>query len=147
MRGWTALAAAMAAGAAQAQPPAPPDGAFCAELQRIVAAADDEEPFLALERPRPSPPTLGFRYGCGRAGDARRHYWACSQTLAPDWLGAARLVERTRRCLPEARALPVEHHREFRFDLPGAEIRISEHGGPSAHVGRVVSFTVEATGR
>lgn len=147
MRDWIIAAMAMAAGAAQAQPPAPPDAVFCAQLRRIVAAADDEEPFLALEMARPAPPRLGFRQGCGRAGDARRHYWACSQTLAPDWLAAARLAERTRRCLPAARALPVEFQREFRFALPGAEIRISEHGGPRAHVGRVVSFVVEATGR
>lgn len=143
------LAAAMAVMAAVALPApaaaqALPDAAFCAQLRRIVAAADDDEPFRALEIARPAPPSLGFVHGCGRSGDARQYFWLCSQNLAPDWLSAERLEADTRRCLPDAEPLPARHHGERRFGLGGIEIRIHESGGPRAHVGRIVSYVVAA---
>jgi len=144
MRGATAVLAglAMTSGAAAQVPSA--EAQFCHDLGRIIAAAaETPEPFYTLERSAAAPPRLGFTH-CFRAGDARRSYWHCHQSLAPDHLSAERLTALTRACLPEAAALPAETRREARFRLGDLEIIISETGGPRAHVGRVVSYIVAA---
>lgn len=147
MRGWMVATMAVAAGAAQAQPPALSDAAFCAQLRRIVAAADDEEPFRALEIARPRPPGLGFVHGCGRSGDRRQYFWLCTQNLAPPTMGRERLAAATQACFPEARRIALtypESVRSIHFRLPEAEIRISDSGGPGAHVGLSVTYVVAA---
>lgn len=153
MRGWMAAMMAMmamAAGAAQAQPPVLSDASFCAQLRRIVAAADDDEPFRALEIARPNPPTLGFRHGCVRSGGKRQYFWLCTQNLAPPELGRERLAAATRACLPEARPIALAYPQSIRsihFRLPRATIRISDSGGPGAHVGLSVTYVVAAEPR
>jgi hypothetical protein len=145
MRGTVAVLAglAMTSGAAAQQPSA--EAQFCHDLVRIIAAAAEApQPFFSLERSAAAPPRLGFTH-CFRAGDSRRAYWHCHQSLAPDHLGAERLTALTRACRPEAVALPAEMRREARFRLGDVEITISETGGPRAHVGRVVSYIVAAT--
>jgi len=141
----TVLAGLATASGAAAQRPSTQEQ-FCHDLNRIVAAAEETpQPFYSLERSAAAPPTLGFGpRQCFRAGDARRAYWHCHQTLAPEHLGAERLAEATRACLSDAVALPTDMRREARFRVPHAEISISETGGPRAHVGRVVSYIVAA---
>ena len=147
MRGLVAVLAgvAMTSGAAAQVPSA--QALFCHDLNRIIdAAAETPDPFYSLERSAAMPPGLGFNH-CFRAGDARRAYWHCNQSLAPDHLSAERLAERTRACLPEATVLPVEMRRQARFRVRDLEIIISESGGPGAHVGRVVSYMVATGGK
>ena len=145
MRGWNKAAAMLAALAAQpVAARGPLDRAFCAELERIVRAADDAEPFRRLEISRGAPPTLGFVHGCRRSGGERRYFWLCGQNLAPESLSADRLAERTSACLPGAEPLPRRHPGERRFAVGAVEIRIHESGGPRAHVGRIVSYVVAA---
>jgi hypothetical protein len=140
MQGWkragaiiAGLLAADAAGA-QAQAEAARSAAerrFCSELRRTIRFAPD---FEALQRNRAAPPRLGFRSGCrarsaiGRAPAA----WWCHENLAPDFLAFGPLTARIAACLPGARR------------LPGVRIRVNEHGGPRAHVGRIVDLRVEA---
>ncbi|HLL31686.1 MAG TPA: hypothetical protein VK403_11880 [Allosphingosinicella sp.] len=122
---------------------------FCHGLTRVVNAARNDGGFDSLERSRAAPPHLGFRHGC-RAHDGTRTLpaaWWCRQTLAPEELSLARLAARTAACLPDAvRTQGRYHGSEAIFTLPYARILISERGGPRAHVGRIVSFRVEAVG-
>jgi len=143
MRGLrAAIAAAAALGAAPAE--AHPRDTFCAELQRVVEAARRDHGFAGLERSRAAPPRLGFAYGCLATGDERRQYWLCGQSFAPDSLSLESLAARTAACLPEAARSDRTPWRETLFTLPYAQIRISEQGGPGAHVGRIVGLAVEA---
>ena len=144
MRGMVAVLAGLATASGAAAKRPTEQAQFCHDLNRIVEAAEESpQPFYSLERSAAAPPTLGFVH-CGRAGDARRAYWHCHQTLAPEHLGAERLAEATRACLTDAVAQPSDMRREARFRVPHAEITISETGGPRAHVGRVVSYIVAA---
>ena len=152
MQGWkragaiiAGLLAADAAGA-QAQAEAARSAAerrFCSELRRTIRFAPD---FEALQRNRAAPPRLGFRSGCrarsaiGRAPAA----WWCHENLAPDFLAFGPLTARIAACLPGARRTSTGRPREALFELPGVRIRVNEHGGPRAHVGRIVDLRVEA---
>jgi hypothetical protein len=118
---------------------------FCHGLERVIEAAQYEGGFDLLERARAAPPHLGFRGGCRATGDERREYWSCGQNLAPVEKRLAALAERVQACLPEAVRAPPGLARDAVFTVPHARIRISERGGPRAHVGRIVSFTVERT--
>ena len=133
------VAAAMIASAVQAEPPSKQQ-IFCAELRRTVEVAELDGDFTYLERSRAAPPLLGFDH-CFAAASARPA-WYCHQSLAPDPLSLAGLAASTAACLPEAaRTLSSAH--EAVFTLPYARIRITEYGGPRAHVGRIVSYRVE----
>jgi hypothetical protein len=134
----TILAAVLlASGPARAEPPSKQQ-IFCAELKRVVEVAELDGDFTYLERSRAAPPRLGFR-NCFAAA---RPAWYCHQSLAPDPLSLAGLAASTAACLPEAaRTLSSRH--EAVFTLPYARIRITEYGGPRAHVGRIVSYRVE----
>ena len=137
MPGLFALAAALAPVAAEAEPPSKQE-IFCAELRRVVEVAELDGDFTYLERSRAAPPRLGF-LNCFAAA---RPAWHCHQAMAPDRLSLDGLAASTAACLPEAaRTLPSVH--EAVFTLPYARIRIAEHGGPRAHVGRIVSYRVE----
>ena len=116
---------------------------FCRDLQRVLEVADRPEGFDQLERARPNPPSFGFMYGCRPSG-ASGHVWLCGQNLAPETLSRDRLAASVTACRPEAKALPSRHPNSRRFRLPGVEIRIYESGGPRAHVGRSVTFLIEA---
>lgn len=146
-RAMAAAAALAAAGGAQAQ--AADEAArferdYCHDLQRLVQGAPD---FVAIYNARPAPPWLGFRPGACRAHEATERLpaaWSCHQHLAPRHLGLDRLVAQTGACLPAARLERDRLGREATFTLPGLRILISEHGGPRAHVGRIVALRVEA---
>jgi hypothetical protein len=118
---------------------------FCHGLERVIEAARFDGGFDGLERARAAPPHLGFRHGCGRTGDERRQYWMCSQNLAPEEMSRDNLAARVAACLPEAVRGRNGFTRDAVFTLPHARIHISEHGGPGAHVGRIVQLVVEAT--
>ena len=133
------VTASLSAGAAGAQPPTP-QAIFCAELRRVVEVAELDGDFTYLERSRAARPRLGFRW-CGATGDAAKGYWLCHEQLAPESLGVASLGARISACLPEAAR--TGGRREALFTLPSAQIRISESGGPGAHVGLVVQLVVE----
>jgi hypothetical protein len=129
--------ALMASGQAFAEPPSRQQ-IFCAELKRVVEVAELDGDFTDLERSRAAAPRLGFR-NCFAAA---RPAWYCHQSLAPEPLSLAGLTASTAACLPEAaRTLSSRH--EAVFTLPYARIRITEYGGPRAHVGRIVSYRVE----
>lgn len=136
-------AALLIPGAAGAERPSPQQ-IFCAELKRAMAVAELDGDFTYLERGRAAPPRLGFAHGCRATGNASKRYWLCNQSLAPDELSRDRLAARISACLPEAGRTDRRPRRETVFALPYAEIRISESGGPGAHVGRIVELVVEA---
>ncbi|HEX8125980.1 MAG TPA: hypothetical protein VF548_10400 [Allosphingosinicella sp.] len=117
---------------------------FCWGLKRVVEAAQYEGGFVGLERSRAAPPHLGFRHGCRATGDQRRQYWLCNQNLAPPELSLESLAAQTADCFAEAVRSKDSPGREAVFTLPYARIRISERGGPRAHVGRIVTLVVEA---
>jgi hypothetical protein len=116
---------------------------FCRDLRRAIRVAPD---FRHLEIARAAPPTFGFRNGCRAwAGSASLPAaWSCHQNLAPHYLSLDSLAKRTAECLPEARREAGRYGRETVFVLPGARVRIQENGGPRAHVGRIVTFRIEA---
>jgi hypothetical protein len=118
---------------------------FCHGLERVVDAARDEGGFLGLERARAAPPHLDFRRGCRATGDSKRQYWLCTQTLAPAAMSRDALAARVAACFPQAVRSQGDYGHETIFDLPSAQIRISERGGPKAKVGRIVTLVVEAT--
>lgn len=118
---------------------------FCDGLERVIEAARNEGGFLHLERARGAPPHLGFRHGCRATGDSRRQYWLCSQNLAPAAMSRDALAERVSACLPRSVRSTSDYRHEIVFTLPQAQIRISEHGGPRAKVGRIVQLVIEAT--
>lgn len=138
MRALAAAAALLAATGAQAQASRGAESAFCRDLERLLDRAPD---FDALYNARPDPPWLGFRPGACRAyGRA----YMCHQSLAPDSLTLAGLAAATAACLPHASRRDDPAGRETVFALPVARILIRESGGPRAHVGRIVTFRVEA---
>jgi hypothetical protein len=139
-------AALLASGAAQAQRPSDQQ-IFCAELNRVVQVAQMDGDFTYLERSRAASPDFGFRHGC-RAHEATERLpaaWWCHQNLAPEALGLESLAGRTAACLPNAVRSRGRYGREAIFTLPRVRISIQESGGPKAHVGRIVTFRVEAT--
>jgi len=139
-----ALAAALLQAGAGRAAEAERTDAFCLDLGRLLQAAGTEGGFAGLERARGAPPRLGFPAPCQATGDERRQYWVCGQSLAPDWLGRAGLAAQVAACLPDSARTEDRGARETVFAAPGVRIRISEHGGPRAHVGRTVSLVVEA---
>ena len=140
--GLIATVAVLVPGAGSAQ--AGPAQDFCHGLERVVEATRQDRGFAWLERARAAPPHLGFVHGCRATGDARRQYWLCGQNLAPEEMSRDALAARVAACLPEAVRGPPSLARDAVFTLPHARIHISELGGPGAHVGRIVSFSVEA---
>lgn len=138
-------AALLVPGAAQAEPPSKPQ-IFCAELKRVVEVAELGGDFTYLERSRAAPPRLGFAQGCQATGDAKKQYWVCGQSFAPETLSRDALAERIAACLPEAVRGRSGLAPDAVFTLPYARIHVSEIGGPGAHVGRIVELMVEAVG-
>jgi hypothetical protein len=139
MKALAAIAAATLAVQAPASAASP--DRFCIDLKRIVGTAERGGGFLMLQRSRAAPPRLGFRHCFAAAG--MRASWYCHQSMAPGHLSLESLAGRTAACLPEARRQPSRDG-EAVFTLPYARIRITEDGGPRAHVGRVVSYRVVA---
>jgi hypothetical protein len=121
---------------------------FCHDLGRVVDAAGEEGGFDHLQRSRAAPPTLGFERGCQGHGGAEGGSWFCHQSLAPADLSRDSLEHKTAACLTEAVREPGRWPSlSVSFALPNARITIEESGGPGAHVGRIVTFIVEAVPR
>lgn len=119
---------------------------FCNALNRVVQVAQMDGDFTHLERSRAAPPHFGFRHGC-RASAATATLpaaWSCHQNLAPAELALDSLAAQTAACLPSAVRARGRWGREAIFTLPRVRIAIEERGGPGAHVGRIVTFRVEA---
>ena len=149
--GLIAAAAALAAGAAEAQQRSRPSDAklFCHDLKRTLKAASYDDGFEHLERSRAAPPQFGFRPGACHAlqtSAAATAMWRCYQTLAPESLALATLVAHTAACLPDAKREASGYHWEAVFSHESGRIRITERGGPRAKVGRIVTLTIEAPG-
>jgi hypothetical protein len=111
---------------------------FCAELERTIEAIELGDT-TALQRSRARPPSFGFRTGCGAQGGG----WFCQQSLAPDQLSLKGLAEGVSRCRPELLRVPQRWPDAVLFEGSGLRIRIGETGAPRAHVGRIVTFSVE----
>lgn len=151
----TALAALLALAAAEpaaaTETPAQPAG-FCDTLTAIVAAEDEPSPFASLVRPAPfgnmewSKLTVpGYDY-CVLMWIERGRALSCSRNLSPPELTAANLAQATADCLgPTAIASePVRGSRDRSFDYRAVRILIEEECDSRCHVGRRVTFTVEA---
>ncbi len=136
-------AALLVTGPAKAEPPSG-QRIFCAELRRVVNVAEQDGDFAYLERSRAAPPRLGFVHGCQATGDEKKQYWLCGQSSAPESLSRDNLAARIADCLPEAVRGQAGLARDAVFTLPYARIRVSELGGPGAHIGRIVELSVEA---
>ena len=134
----TAMAVAPGAGPAGAQSP---QGDFCNDLIRLVEVARAGADFHAFERKAATPPRLGFDK-CFVAS-AARPTWHCHQTMAPESRRYRALGARIAACLPGAKR-QATRLQEAVFTLRGVRIRVRESGGPLAHVGRIVSFDLEA---
>ena len=130
----------LAAVAPAAQARAVPDrtAIFCAELERVIQAIDLGDP-TALERSRARPPGFGFRYGCGAQGRG----WFCHQSLAPPGLSLNGLAESVSQCRPDLVRDGSSAPDHILFEGFGVRILIMESGAPRAHVGRIVTFSIE----
>ena len=131
-----AMSMALAATSAQAIPSA--RAIFCAELERTIEAIELGDT-TALQRSRALPPSFGFRNGCGAQGGG----WFCQQSLAPDQLSLKGLAAAVSHCRPALLRVPQRWPDAALFEGSGLRIRIQESGGPRAHVGRIVTFSVE----
>jgi hypothetical protein len=119
---------------------------FCNALNQMVQVAQMDGDFELVERSRAAPPHFGFRHGCRahRATERLPAAWWCHQNLAPEELSLNSLAARTAACLPSAARSRGRWGGEAIFTLPRARIVIDQSGGPRAHVGRIVTFRVEA---
>lgn len=144
-----ALTAALAVASTPAEA-APPDD-FCAVLKSIIAAEDQPSPFASLVKPAgygnmdwSTAVIPGYPYCAVLRIDGGRAV-SCSRNLAPPDLTAETLARSTSDCLG---ATPVRDEtgpgQEIIFEHPPVRIRIEETCDDRCHVGRRVSFTVEA---
>ncbi|MBX7249169.1 MAG: hypothetical protein K1X35_09035 [Caulobacteraceae bacterium] len=146
----------LSAGRAPADPA--PGGLFCATLDRALAGAAEAPPFDSLHidmigAPDSSQLALpGFQKSdCRISWDSddqgrRRVLW-CAQTLAPPELTAANLAADTARCLdrePARERGDDGSGRAYRFDLGDVQVAIDEGCRDECHVGRRVSYRIEA---
>lgn len=112
---------------------------FCVELKHTVqAVARREVAKLEVARSRPN---FGFQTACGVQGEG----WFCHQALAPFALSFQALTEQVAYCLPQAKRLPSQWPGEAVFTDRSVRIRIQQSGAPQAHVGRIVTLSIEPT--
>ena len=139
-----AAAAVMASAAAQAEPPSRQRfsaGSFAGSCRwRRLAAIS---PISSGAAPRHR--TSASETAAGPPGSKNGAIGTAARTLAPEEMSGEALAGRTAACLPEAEAGKTGLGRDWVFTLPHAKIHISEIGGPRAKVGRIVTFSVEAT--
>jgi hypothetical protein len=117
---------------AAAPPEAAPADPFCADLRSLAAAAEESPAFGSL---------AGSYCMVSRpAGIA----FLCTRSLAPPELATGPLVERMKQCLPGAVVTKGEYPMDSTRVVHGRlRMEISEHGGPGAHVGRIVTVYIE----
>lgn len=111
---------------------------FCAELERTIAAVVLGET-ATLERNSARPPGFGFRYGCSVQGSG----WFCHQSLAPPTLSLSGLAEDVSHCRPALVRAGSSTPDHTLFEGAGVRILIMESGAPRAHVGRIITFSIE----
>jgi hypothetical protein len=111
------------------------DPAFCADLNRAIRAAERGR-VATLER---RPPSFGFTQACAAQGGG----WFCHQALAPPSLSFENLTAQVSACLPNASRALASGYREAVFTAGGVRMRIAESGARGAHVGRIVTFSIE----
>lgn len=130
------LAAAASAAPAQAIPSR--TAIFCAQLERTIEAVELGDT-TALERSRARPPDFGFRSRCGAQGGG----WFCHQSLAPPGLSLDSLVESVSRCRAGLSRVSSSTADHVVFEGSSVRILVMESGAPRAHVGRIVTFSIE----
>lgn len=147
------LALTLAAGAPVAPAPAP--AGFCTILEGIIAAEDQPSPFASLVMPArygnmewSRLVTPGFDH-CVVMWIERGRAVSCSRTMAPPDLTANNLALETAACLGQAPTPSVwgPDTREMVFEYEAVRIVIEEDCDDRCHVGRRVSYTVEARRR
>ena len=136
MRWMIALVLAAVSGTAQAVPSRM--AIFCAELERTIEAVELGDT-TALERSRARQPDFGFQSRCGAQGRG----WFCHQSLAPPGLSLDGLVEGVSHCRPGLSRASASRADHVVFEGPSVRILIMESGAPRAHVGRIVTFSIE----
>ena len=138
--------------AAQAPTPVGPNPAFCADLRRIVAAADEEKPFASLPDD-PDAERLGGLASCHRVTEGDDSFYCRVWTRGvPD--GRLGLASRAQACLPgtvrrEFDDPDSRNHwdrRVTRLRLGAVVVDVAEHGGPGVHIGWYYSIRVQSAG-
>ena len=109
---------------------------FCADLQRVVAAAHENAPFHSLIREGPD---FGFRHGCFVTGGRGPPAYLCLHV--PPGL-EDRLIASTADCLPRAQRLPRTHERLTVFRLEDVDLAI-QASDPRSRARPVVQYSVQ----
>lgn len=136
---WLLVAALLvASGCATTPSSRPQDAGFCQDLNRTTDAVRQGR-LAALTTGRAPSPSFGFSSGCGVQGAG----WFCYQALAPDALSVGGLAAQVSGCLPAARRLSTPDPMVAVFVSYGVRLEIVERGARGAHVGRIVSFSIE----
>ena len=110
---------------------------FCAELSRTIEAVELGK-VAALGRSGAQPPSFGFSH-CTAQGRG----WFCQQALAPPPLSLESLTASLLRCHPDIVRLPNDDSGYALFARGSVVLRVEESGARGAHVGRIVTFSIE----
>ena len=147
-----AILAVAITGPAQLQARTPMFDPFCADLRRIVAAAEEDRPFASLPGGQDEV-WMGGAASCHRVTEPAVSFYCRVWTrAAPD--GRPGLSTRTQHCLsgavreiddPDSRS----HHDRRLTQLRAGRVvvDVAEHGGPGVHIGWYYSIDVYATRR
>jgi hypothetical protein len=126
---------------AAAPPKAAPADRFCADLRSLAAAAEENPAFGSLAGASLHSLLGSYCMVSTPAGIA----FLCTRSLAPPELATDTLVERMKLCLPGAVVTKGEYPMDStRVEHGRIRMEISESGGPGAHVGRIVTVSIEA---
>lgn len=122
--------------AGQAQP-----DVFCEDVRRVAAGAEESPPFASLRAVNFEPRLLAGNCFFSDSGG-----YTCGQSLVPAELTKETVAARIQACLPGA-TLTVE--RTYLLDqrvvrLGRFSATVMEHGGPRAHVGRIINIYIAA---
>ena len=130
------IAAALLAGPDAAQPPT----AFCTDIRRIAAAAEEQPSFSGL-----AGTGLHALLESYCVVPAKAVSFLCTRSLSPRHITAEAIAARMVQCLPGA---ALFRRPGFRSDLMvrhgRLQVDIAEHGSERAHVGRSVVLYFKA---
>lgn len=149
-----AVLAPLAFGLAAAEPAAAenPFARFCTVLDAIIAAEDEPSPFASLVMPArygnmewSKQVVPGFEY-CVVQWIERGRAVTCARNLAPPELTANNLALETGACLGQAPTPSVWDPQvgKMEFEYEAVRIVISQECDERCHVGRSVSYSIEA---
>ena len=132
-----AMAAALAASGAQAETADP----FCTDIQRLALSAGETVPFQSM-----AGASLWSLLGSYCAvDDPASPKFLCTRSLAPPGVSRTLLSAKIQACLPGASVTSVGDWRDESLIRHGRlAIRVTEHGAPRAHVGRIVTLYISA---